>query len=150
MALGRTAFPFIRYSRQLKRFFSKGKNFLTNPSFWLVETNFLCSRNSIVLLELCRRFYKAGVATFLRETLILLVKTNFILFNLFFYKQKPSLKLVGKTYLQKTLLQQKQIFHTVETVFFFGVLLSCKWKPLLRLVETSSLCYLKWLFLISK
>ena len=68
----------------------------------------------------------------------------FRLFNLFFCKQKPSLKLVETHFLGERLYfrQQKGIFCLMKTVFFYSVLLSCKSKPLLKLVETSSLYFL--------
>ena len=45
--------------------------------FQAAETNFLSSRNSIVLFRALLKILKFGVATFLRETLSLLVKTDF-------------------------------------------------------------------------
>ena len=53
----------------------------TNSSFWLVETNFLSSRNSIVLFSRASlKNLKFGRTTppFLRETFILLVETQFL------------------------------------------------------------------------
>ena len=47
----------------------------------------------------------------------------------------------------------KEGIFPMETVFFFfySVLLSCKWKPLLKLVETSMVCkFYIWSFLISR
>ena len=49
--------------------------------------------------------------------------------------------------------QQKGIFCLVKTVFFYFVLLSCKSKQLLKLVDTStfkSVFSIKWPFLMSK
>ena len=43
--------------------------------------------------------------------------------------------------------------YPVETIFFYSVVVSCKWKPLLKQVETSSLLWMtfyKWPLLISK
>ena len=63
-----------------------GNFFLMNSSFRLVETNFLSSRNSIVLFRALLKVL--GVATFLRETyyfcswklIFWLVKVNFFHF----------------------------------------------------------------------
>ena len=62
---------------------------------------------------------------------------RFLFFDLFFYKRKPSLKLMAHFWGGKTLylLVEKGFFPT-ETVFFYSVFLSCKWKPSVKLVET--------------
>ena len=84
-----------------------GNVFLTNFSFQLMETNFLSSRNSIVLFRALLKILKnSGVATFLRETLFLLVETDFlasrsyIVFSIF-----------------QILLLMKSIFCLAETYF---------------------------------
>ena len=75
------------------------------------ENGFLSSGNSIPLFRALLKFLKFGVT--LRRTLFLLVETDFLV--------------------------NMQICCRVETVFFYSVLLSCKWKLLLKLVERSSL-----------
>ena len=53
------------------------------------------------------------------------------------------MKLVKKKkYLGKSLFGLEGIFHPVETVLIYFVILSCKWKPLMKLTETSSLYFL--------
>ena len=78
------------------------------------ENGFLSSGNSIPLFRALLKFLKFGVT--LRGTLFLLVETDFLV--------------------------NMQICCRVETVLFYSVLLSCKWKLLLKLVERSSLYFL--------
>ena len=56
--------------------------------------------------------------------------------------RKPSLKLVEVNLFGKDFIPAERDFHPVVTVFFYSVLLSCKWKPILKLVETSNLYFL--------
>ena len=56
---------------------------------------------------------------------------------------KPSLKLVETNLFGKDFVLVEMDFYPVETIFVYSVLLSCKWKLLLKLVETNSLYFLK-------
>ena len=76
------------------------------------------------------------------ETDFLSCGDRFLLFNLvfFFYKREPSLKLMETNLFGKDFVPVKRDVHQVETVFFYSVLLSFKWKQ--KLVEISSLHFL--------
>ena len=47
---------------------------------------------------------------------------RFLLFNLFFYKRKPLLKLVETNLFGKGFVPVERDVHPVETVFFYSVL----------------------------
>ena len=69
--------------------------------------------------------------------------SRFLLFHLFFPKSGNFTEISGNSYFGGvTFFRQKAIFHPVKTAFFYSVLLFCKWKLLLKLVETSSLYFL--------
>ena len=56
--------------------------------------------------------------------------------------RKSSLKLVEANLFGKDFTPAERDFHPVVTVFFYSVLLSYKWKPILKRVGTSSLSFL--------
>ena len=63
-------FPFIRYSRQWKQFLPQMETlFLTNSSFQLVETNFLSSRNSIVIFRALLKILNFGGSNLFKRNL---------------------------------------------------------------------------------
>ena len=112
------------------------------------------------IFSLVQTYFETNLPTRMVETHFLSLGNHFLLFNLFFYKWKLSLKL-AKTFFFFFLFlggrlysrQQKGIFCLVKTVFFYFVLLSCKSKQLLKLVDTStfkSVFSIKWPFLMSK
>ena len=115
-----------------------------NSSFRLVETNFLSTRNSIVLFRALLKVL--GIATFLRETyyfcswklIFWLVKVNF-----FHFLGTPASERYflsgGNVFLHKF------FFRIVETDFLswgnrfllFNLFFFYKWKHSLKLVETN-------------
>ena len=82
--------------------------------------------------------------TFLLDGKKLCCGNRFLLFAIFFfYKWKSSLKLVEVHFLGEKLYSSshKRFFCVVKTVSFYSVHLSCKSRPLLKLVKTSSLTF---------
>ena len=74
--------------------------------------------------------------------ILCLVETGFSYLIFFFYKRKPSLKLVETNLFGKDFVSVERDVHPVETVFFYSVLVFRQWKPLLKLVEISCLYFL--------
>ena len=64
--------PFFIYQifQAVKTVSPKGNVFLTNFSFWLVETNFLSSRNSSVLFRALLKILKFGGSKLFKRNLI--------------------------------------------------------------------------------
>ena len=80
------------------------------------------------------------------ETYFLSCENHFLLFNLFFFQQVEAVTEIrgkplfsGKDFIPTS---RKGFSVWWKLFFFYSVFLSCKSKPLLKLVETTSLYFL--------
>ena len=70
-------------------------------------------------------------------------RNRFLLINLFFFLQVETFtEISGNKFIWERICSgRKEFFQPVETILFYSVLLYRKWKPLMKLVETSSLYF---------
>ena len=100
------------------------KGFLTNSSFRLVETNYVPSRNSIVLFRALLKIFKfGGSSLFLRKTCFLLVETDFLLIEVtfFHFRDTPAT--------ERYFLSSRNIFLNRFFILYGGDGFSVLWKP---------------------
>ena len=111
---------------------------LVETNFWLVELFFFLHFSDTPANGRC--FLSSG-NVFLNELFISYGE------NFFFLQFETFTEISGNKFIwERRMFWQKGVFHPMETVFFYFVLLFCNWKPLLNWLKQVVFTFYKWPF----